>query len=56
MTIGAKKQDSFTVDEVIEKILPKLEKGKYQLDVGPDGTVKVSIVSNRWIQREDLEQ
>lgn len=56
MSIGAKKQDSFTKDEVVEKILPKLEKGKYQLDIGPDNMVKVSTVSNRWIQREDLEQ
>jgi hypothetical protein len=51
----AKSQDVFTREQIATDVLPKLEKGKYQLDVDANGQAKISQIKNRWIQREDLE-
>ena len=57
MSNGAlKKQDIYTKDEACKLVIPRLPRGKYQLDVSDSGEVKISAMSNRWLQREDVEQ
>ena len=54
-TIGpAKKQDSYTVEQVAKDILPKLSRGSYRLDVGESNDIKVSSVTSRWVQKEEV--
>jgi hypothetical protein len=53
---ATKKQDIYTRDEVAQIIIPRLTRGKYQIDVSDNGEMKVSTISNRWLQREDVEQ
>jgi len=50
--LGAFSQDEFTVSQATI-ILQNLAPGKYEFDIGPKG-VKVSRVSRRWIQREEV--
>lgn len=53
---ATKKQDIYTRDEICQLVIPKLQRGKFQLDVADNGEMKISAVSNRWLQREDVEQ
>jgi hypothetical protein len=48
-------QDIYSKEEVA-CIVPRLGQGKYELDIGPKGQVKLSKVMRRWCQREELEQ
>jgi hypothetical protein len=48
-------QDVFTKEEVADIIKAgSLQKGKYQLDIAPDGSVKMSSVQARWVQKADF--
>lgn len=53
MAIITKKQDVYTKEEM-QAIIPKLNKGRYQLDVGDNDDCKISFITNRWVQREDI--
>lgn len=56
MAAGEKRQDEYTQAEFAELVATKgVGKGCYQLDVGHDGSVKMSAISKRWIQKEDFQ-
>jgi len=50
------RQDRFNRADVSKMILNEdvMDQGKYELDIGSGGDVKVSRMKRRWIQREDV--
>ena len=50
------RQDRFNRADVSKMILNEdvMDQGKYDLDIGSGGDVKVSRMKRRWIQREDV--